>query len=167
MMQAILIDPFTETIEVVDYSGDWRDISAMLGCDLFTTVYTEMADTIYVDDEGLYVEDQRYFKLKGHPQPLAGKGLVLGSTDDGDSTDCVSSLQDILDIVEFCPEGTHVEPVMTVLPIEDDDDFDVDMLSDNELLEHLGVSQEEEQVMRAMAEKTMLHMLYGGKGYEN
>ena len=56
---------------------------------------------------------------------------------------------------------------MTVLPIEDDDDFDIDMLSDNELLEHLGVSNEDEQVMRAMAEKTMLHMLYGGKGYEN
>jgi hypothetical protein len=56
---------------------------------------------------------------------------------------------------------------MTVLPLEDDDDFDIDTLSDNELLEHLGVSQEEEQVMQAMAEKAMLHMLYGGKGYEN
>ena len=167
MMQAILIDPYTQTIEVVEYSGDYKDISAMLGCDLFTTVYTEMADTIYVDDEGLYVEDQRYFNIKGYPQPLAGRGLVLGSTDDGDSTDCVSSLQDILDIVEFCPEGTHVEPVMTVLPLEDDDDFDIDTLSDNELLEHLGVSKEEEQVMKAMAEKAMLHMLYGGKGYEN
>jgi len=167
MMQAILIDPYTQTIEVVEYSGDYKDIYALLGCDLFTTVYTEMADTIYVDDEGLYVEDQRYFKVKGYPQPLAGKGLVLGSTDDGDSTDCVSSLDDILDIVEFCPEGTYVEPVMAVLPIDDDDDFDIDMLSDNELLEHLGVSNEDEQVMQAMAEKAMLHMLYGGNGFEN
>ena len=46
MMQAILIDPYTQTIEVVEYSGDYKDIYALLGCDLFTTVYTEMADTI-------------------------------------------------------------------------------------------------------------------------
>jgi len=165
-MQAILIDPYTQTIEEVEYSGDWRDIKTLLGCELFTTVYTEMADTIYVDDEGLYVEDQMFFKLKGYPQPLAGRGLVLGSTEDGDSTDCVSSLDDILDIVEFCPVGTHVEPVMTVFP-PDEEDFDIDTLSDSELLKHLGVSREEEQVMQAMAEKAMLHMLYGGKGYEN
>ena len=162
MMQAILIDPYTQTIEVVEYSGDYKDISAMLGCDLFTTVYAEMPDTIYVDDEGLYVEDKRFFKLKGYPQPLAGRGLVLGSTDDGDSTDCVSSLQDILDIVEFCPEGTSVKPMMTVHPLED-----VDNLSDNELLEHLGVLKEEVQVSKAMIEKAMLRMLHGGKGYEN
>lgn len=129
MMQAILIDPFTETIEAVDYSGDYKDIYALLGCDLFTTVYTEMADTIYVDDEGLYVEDQRYFKLKGYPQPLAGRGLVLGSTDDGDSTDCVSSLQDIQDIVEWCPEGLTVEPRFEVIGFD----------SPSEILEALGI----------------------------
>lgn len=128
-MQAILIDPFTETIEEVDYSGDYKDIYALLGCDLFTTVYTEMADTIYVDDEGLYVEDQRYFKLKGYPQPLAGRGLVLGCTDDGDSTDCVSSLQDIQDIVEWCPEGLTVEPRFEVIGFD----------SPSEILEALGI----------------------------
>lgn len=167
MMEAILIDPYTQTIEAIEYSGDWRDIKTLLGCELFTTVYTEMADTIYVDDEGLYVENQRFFKLKGYPQPLAGRGLVLGTTDDGDSTDCVMSLEDIQDIVEFCPEGTHVEPVMTVFP-PDDEDFDIDTLSDSELLKHLGISnEEEEQVMQAMTEKAMLHFLYGGKGYEH
>ena len=164
-MQGILIDPYTQTIEVVEYSGDYKDISAMLGCDLFTTVYAEMPDTIYVDDEGLYVENQRYFNIKGYPQSLAGRGLVLGSTDDGDSTDCVSSLQDILDMVEFCPEGTHVEAVFTVLPLEDD--LDIDTLSGNELLERLDLLKEELQVSKAMAEKAMLHMLHGGRGYEN
>jgi len=166
MMQAILIDPYTQTIEVVDYSGDWRDIKTLLGCELFTTVYISDEDSIYVDDEGLYVEDQRFFKLKGYPQPLAGRGLVIGTDEEGNSTDCVSTLEQIQDMVEFCPEGTHVEPVMTVFP-PDDEDFDIDALSNSELLEHLGVSKEQEQVMQAMAEKAMLHMLYGGKGFEN
>jgi len=164
MMQAILINPYTQTIEVVDYSGDWRDIKTLLGCELFTTVYLDGLDVLYVDDEGLYVEDQRFFKIRGYPQPLAGRGLVVGSTEEGDSTDCESTIETIEDLVEFCPEGTHVEPVMSVFPPED---VDVDTLSDSELLEHLGVSKEQRQVMEAMAEKAMLHMLYGGKGFEN
>ena len=164
MMQEIMIDPYTETIEVVDYSGDWRDIKTLLGCELFTTVYISDEDSSYVDHEGLYVEDQKFFKLQGYPQPMAGRGLVIGTDEEGNSTDCVSTLEQIQDMVEFCPEGTHVEPVMAVFPPED---VDVDTLSDTELLKHLGVSEEQEQVMQAMAEKAMLHMLYGGKGFEN
>lgn len=165
-MQAILIDPYKQTIEVVDYSGDWRDIKALLGCELFTTVYIDDVDSIYVDDEGLYVEDQKFFKLQGYGQPLAGRGLVLGTDEEGDSTDCVSTLEQIQDMVEWCPEGTHVEPVMTVFP-PDEEDFDIDSLSDSELLEHLGLAEEDEQVMQAMTEKAMLQILYGGKGYEH
>lgn len=134
MLSAILIDPYTQTIEEVEYSGDYRDISALLDCELFTTVYTDLRDTIYIDDEGLYVENQRYFKVKGYPQPLAGKGLVLGTDyGTGDSIDCVSSLDDILRAVEFCPEGTTVEPVMAVYPMEDD--INLDELSDKDLIE--------------------------------
>lgn len=129
MMQAILIDPFTETIEVVDYSGDWRDISTLLDCDLFSTVYIDDEDTLYIDDEGLYVEDQRYFKWEGYPQPLAGRGLVLGCTPDGDSTDSSKTVSEIQDMVKWCPEGLTVEPRFEV------HGFD----SAEELLEALGI----------------------------
>ena len=129
MMQAILIDPFTETIEVVDYSGDWRDISTLLGCELFTTVYIDDEDTLYIDDEGLYVEDQRYFKWEGYPQPLAGRGLVLGCTPDGDSTDSSKTVSEIQDMVTWCPEGLTVEPRFEVYGYD----------SAEELLEALGI----------------------------
>jgi hypothetical protein len=84
MMRAILIDPFTQTIEEVDYSGDYKDIYSLIECDLFTTVYLPNTsdDTLFVDDEGLYVENQRFFKIDGFEQPLAGRGLLLG-TDEG------------------------------------------------------------------------------------
>jgi hypothetical protein len=81
MMRAILIDPFTQTIEEVDYSGDYKDIYSLIECDLFTTVYLPNTsdDTLFVDDEGLYVENQRFFKIDGFEQPLAGRGLLLGT----------------------------------------------------------------------------------------
>lgn len=114
MMLAILIDPFTETIEVVDYSGDWQDISTLLECSLFTTIDLSDSDTLYVDDEGLYVEDQRFFNLEGYPQPLAGRGLVLGYTPDGDSTDSSLTVSQVQDMVSWCPEGLTVEPSFEV-----------------------------------------------------
>lgn len=139
MMQAILIDPYTETIEEVEYSGDYKDISALLGCDLFTCVYIDNYDTLYVDDEGLYVDDQKYFKMKGYDQPLAGRGLILGSSDDGNTTDCVADVKHIQDMVEWCPEGMLVEPRFNVIGLGSD------------------------EVMEAMTDKALLEMLLGKK----
>jgi hypothetical protein len=96
-MKALLIDPFMETVQEIDYSGDWKDIRTLLNCDIFTTVYFDdmSTDSVFVDDEGLYVENQRFFKLGGYPQPLAGYGLVLGCNEEGDSVDCMSTLEDV------------------------------------------------------------------------
>lgn len=133
MIKAIMIDPYEQTIEVVDYSGDWKDIGGLLGCELFTSVYIDHMDTMFIDDEGIYVENQRYFKIGDMPTPLAGKALVLGTDDEGDSTDCVSTVKDIQDMVEWCPEGLTVEPRFEVFAMEED--LDVDMLSDRELVD--------------------------------
>jgi hypothetical protein len=42
-------------------------------------------DDIFVDDEGLFNTRNTWFLLRGYPQPLAGKGLVLGTTRHGNS----------------------------------------------------------------------------------
>ena len=123
MMLAILIDPFHETIEMVDYSGDWEDISALIGCSLFTTIDLGDSDTLYVDDEGLYVKNQRFFNLKGYPQPLAGRGLVLGYTLDGDSTDSSLTVSQVQDMVSWCPEGLTVEPGFEVYGFNEPEDI--------------------------------------------
>ena len=123
MMLAILIDPFTETIEMVDYSGDWEDISELIGCSLFTTIDLGDSDTLYVDDEGLYVKNQRFFNLKGYPQPLAGRGLVLGYTLDGDSTDSSLTVSQVQDMVSWCPEGLTVEPGFEVYGFNEPEDI--------------------------------------------
>lgn len=85
-MQAYLIDPFTAMISTVSYSGNWRDISKLIGCDLFDVVTTPEGYSLYVDDEGLYVPDQAFFMWEGIDQPLAGKALVMGPVDDEGNT---------------------------------------------------------------------------------
>ena len=133
MMRAILIDPFTQTIEEVDYSGDYKDIYALIDCEIFSTLYVDRMDTLYIDDEGLYVEDQRYFKIGLRGQPLAGKALVLGTDDNGESVDCASTLKSIQEMVEWCPEGMSVEPQFGFQPMEED--VNLDTLSDKDLID--------------------------------
>ena len=119
-MKAILIDPYAQEIVEVEYSGDYNDIYKFLQCDLFTTVYMpDTTDSIYVDDEGLYVENQRFFKFAGYPQPLAGMGLVLGCNDEGDSVSCESTLEQVKAQVEWCEEGTSVEPMLTFISFDE------------------------------------------------
>ena len=129
-MKALLIDPFMETVQEIDYSGDWKDIRTLLKCDIFATVYFDdmSTDSVFVDDEGVFVDDQRFFKLGNYTQPLAGYGLVLGCNEEGDSVDCMSTLEDVAKQVEWCPIGTQIEPKFEV--IFHDDDLTVNMIEE-------------------------------------
>ena len=140
MMRAILIDPFTQTIEEVDYSGDYKDIYSLIECDLFTTVYLPNTsdDTLFVDDEGLYVENQRFFKIEGYEQPLAGRGLLLGTDEEGESIDCMSTVEEVKAIVSWEKDGTQVEASFMVMAFNQMKDvMDADELTDKELLDLL------------------------------
>lgn len=124
MMQAILINPFDKTIEEVEYSGDWKDISSLLECDIFTTAYfDDTTDSVFIDDEGLYVEDQAFFTIGDCPQPLAGRGLLLGTDEEGDSTDCKTTLEEAKAMVKFLGNNpvNVPEPSFTVLSFDDDE----------------------------------------------
>ena len=56
-------------------------------------------DGIYVDDEGLYApaEDKHWYNIKYNDQDmmLVNRSLVIGCDDEGNSTDCVSTVEDI------------------------------------------------------------------------
>lgn len=139
-MKAIMIDPFTQTIEEVEYSGNYKDLYDLLGCHLFTTVYLDdmNLDTLYVDDEGLYVENQMFFKIAGFPQPLAGRGILLGTDDEGDSISCESTVEGIKALVEWCGEGVDAEASFIVMAFNEMKNYvGADEMSDKELVDLL------------------------------
>lgn len=101
-MKAFLIDPSAQTITAVEYDGNYKSITKMIEAQMFTTVQiNEEEDTIYLDDEGLFVEGQSFFMIAGYPEPLAGKGLVLGTDAEGDSDEPVITFDSLLDCVQF------------------------------------------------------------------
>ena len=104
-MRAYLIDPRARTVSTVEYSGDYQEIYRLTQCDTFTLVqFGEHGDGVFIDDEGLLKSGPLdFFMLEGYPQPLAGRGLVLGCDGDGESVTPRCSVDDVQRMVAFPP----------------------------------------------------------------
>lgn len=102
-MKAYLIDPFTRTVSQVEYSGDYQQIYSFIDCDTFTCAdFNDKGDTVFVDDEGLINgKPQEFFLVDGYPTPLAGKGLVLGTNQEGESVEPSITLSELDDAIQW------------------------------------------------------------------
>ena len=83
-----VIDPHKEEIRVVDLPDDKLELSTiydLLDCTTFD-VHSLTADTdLFIDDEGLLVEEQRFFIVNN--KVFAGTGLIVGAVnEEGHST---------------------------------------------------------------------------------
>ncbi|WP_439398530.1 hypothetical protein ACRQ5Q_14620 [Bradyrhizobium sp. PMVTL-01] len=83
-LRAILIDPFAcEVRELQLPYSDLRSVYAQLShetmpVDMAQLVVLSSADDLYVDEDGLTKGCERYFRIAGYQQALAGKGIILG-----------------------------------------------------------------------------------------
>lgn len=101
-MNAYLIDPVARTITAVDYTGKYTNIYDHIEADCFDLVRINCeGDAIFVDDEGLLKDDQSFFMYEGYPSPLAGRGLVLGSDEEGESVSPKITLEELKANVSF------------------------------------------------------------------
>lgn len=99
-MKAILINPKTKTIEAVETDGSLKDIYRLTECHCIDGVGLERRNYIWVDDEGLYNSPDHIFVVYG-TKHLAGNGLVLGLTGDGDNASTTLTLERVKSIVTF------------------------------------------------------------------
>ena len=111
-MKGILINPFDETIKEVVYAGDFREIYSLVDCRTFDCVMVDSKNDMYIDDEGLYVDDQRYFRMVELGANYAGKALLLSHDEEGDSVSTTLSIEEVKDIVEWLPEEHRETPYM-------------------------------------------------------
>jgi hypothetical protein len=102
-MRGILIDPFTRTVSEIETSGKLAEIYELLGVELITAVSLGETQSLFLDDEGLMVpkENQEYWNWKGSNQPYAGRGLIIGLDNDGNSIDATMSGLEVAALVSF------------------------------------------------------------------
>lgn len=107
-MKGYLIDPLKKTVEEVDYDGNILSIYNFINAPFFTCVRINVeADFVYVDDEGL-LKPNAFFHITGYRNPLAGKGLILGSDMKGASVDPSVDLAWVTANVKFLDEQAVV-----------------------------------------------------------
>ena len=109
-MKAILINPFDQSVSEVDYNGDYKEIYNLVNCSTFDCVRIDDTNDMYVDDEGLLKNPNRYFKYG--QQTLAGMGLILSHNDEGESAGTTLSSTEVFKEIEFLPEGYTEEPYL-------------------------------------------------------
>jgi hypothetical protein len=102
-MKAYLIDPYETKVTEVEYSGNYEDIYKLIDCRTFDCVGIDNGDTIYIDDEGLYRDNQEFFMIEGYHSPLCGKALVLGTDKKGNSQAPKISLTKLKKMITFIP----------------------------------------------------------------
>lgn len=101
-MRAYLINPFDKTVTEVEYDGDYKSIYTLIDADCFDVARLDKGDGIYVDDEGLISgKPQEFFLVRGYPTPLAGKGLLLGCNDEGETIEPFITLDELQSQVSF------------------------------------------------------------------
>ena len=106
-MKAILIDVHTQSVTEVDHDNTLDNIYDLLNCRTFDVVRIDEVDSIYIDDEGLFVDDQLFFEYGGDAQSvrLAGNGLILGVDDEGNSISPRTTVEEVEGRVGFLPRG--------------------------------------------------------------
>jgi len=84
---AVLIDPYANTVKNVTYNGDFRHIYELCQIRTFDFVPLQNTDDLFVDDEGLLnlTPETRFFAIDGETGPIAGRGLVLNHDSQGES----------------------------------------------------------------------------------
>ena len=98
-----LIDPFACTITEVHYNGEHSSIYKHIDADCYDCARLNAeGDGLFVDDEGMFKEDTRFFLHEDYPQPLAGKALMLGcNMDDGETQAPYTTLDELVRKVKF------------------------------------------------------------------
>ena len=101
-VQEAEIDPVTRTVQEAEYDGTLAGIYGLVACQTITAagLQTDDMETIYVDDEGLF-SGQPFFLHDDYPQPLAGRGIIVGTDDEGGDTPPVRSLTEHADRITF------------------------------------------------------------------
>ena len=91
-VKALIIDPFLQNIyEKMFEKGDIKQIQEAVGGNYFASAGTfDNFDVLFVDDEGLFKDNQKFFTLKElNSQPLAGVGVVMGGNRETGETEDV------------------------------------------------------------------------------
>jgi hypothetical protein len=101
-MRAIIINTQHRTITETDIDASLRSLQTIVGGLIEPVTYgLDDHHHCYVNEEGLLNDPQHFFLFRDGHQPLAGNGVILSSTGDGDEAACTLPLAWVIERVTF------------------------------------------------------------------
>lgn len=104
-IEAIFIDSKNGEVVAVSLTGGMdsrlKELQIKLDCRLIDAVRLPNGDVIYVDDEGLFDGKEDFFCIRGAKQPLAGSGVIMGTTRGGKDAKPKTTLEWVKDNLIF------------------------------------------------------------------
>jgi hypothetical protein len=101
-MREIVINAKDRTITAIDIDRSLKSLQQIVGG--MIEPVTQGLDEFhhcYVNEEGLLNNPQHFFMFRDGHQPLAGNGVILSSTEDGDEAPCTLLLDWVRERVTF------------------------------------------------------------------
>ncbi len=122
-MRAILIDPYTQKVSRITLEGETlQALYKAIGCHTVTRQAMGASLDLWLDDEGLLVEDPCLWTFEGASQPYAGRGVLLGHDGEGECVDCPDEVkpEGVQQFVIFPEPGSMAAPELEwrYIPIE-------------------------------------------------
>jgi len=95
-MRAIAYNAKERTAEVVEITN-YKDYYKYLNCRTFDIIQPHKNVSVFLDDEGLFVEDQSFSLVSGYQEQLAGNLVFTGGVDSkGDTLPYKGSVEEVL-----------------------------------------------------------------------
>ena len=109
-IQVMLIDPFDQSLSYVELSdSNIQDYYKVMDCRCFDIVRLGGGVIMYVDDEGLLRNNNRYFRLGSGN--YAGKAILARETKDGGTTDVNLFMTEVADKLSWCQRAIVKNPI--------------------------------------------------------
>lgn len=117
MREVLVINPNDESIEktVIDVD-DLKAMYRIIQCEMVSMIRAfDGAHGLFLDDNGLYKPNQRFFRIPTHEQPLAGISVLTGLNGFGDISNCRLDFNDVKQDVKFLPSSVKFTGIETII----------------------------------------------------
>lgn len=96
-MRAYLINPHTQTVTEVDQNSQ-DDLCKLIDCRALMAIPIPANDTIYANDSNAC---EASFRYRGNSTPIWGRGVVVGSDDEGNDDVPAHSLKSLINRIDW------------------------------------------------------------------
>lgn len=124
LIDVVVIDPNKEEVrwESFNDNGDPKELTEIMNCNTIDMVKLGGDVIMFVDDEGLLAQENRYFSFRTEEKTQAFAGIcVLALTDgEGGTKSFNRDIGAVREIIEWKHKGYKEEPFMAFIPLDND-----------------------------------------------